>query len=205
MAKVSPMIKNERKASVRRATNETSVDVSINLDGTGVHDMASGVGFFDHMLDQLSKHSLIDISAKAEGDLHIDAHHTVEDIGWTLGAALQEAIGDKKGITRYGHAYVAMDEALSRVALDFSGRPFLVWNVHFTLGRLGDMDTELFREFFQSFSQAAGLTLHVDLIHGENNHHIIESIFKAAAKAIRMAVTVDTRAADQLPSTKGAL
>ncbi len=194
-----------RKATVKRETQETSIEASVNLDGTGARTIDTGVGFFDHMVDQLAKHSLIDMDIKAKGDLHIDAHHTVEDIGWALGSALKQAIGDKIGIRRYGHAYIAMDEALSRVALDFSGRPYLVWKAKFSQERLGDMDTELFQEFFQALSSAAGLTLHVHNLEGTNNHHIIESIFKALAKALRMAVETDPRAADALPSTKGAL
>ena len=194
-----------RTANLERKTNETAINVSVNLDGSGARTIESGVGFFDHMLDQLAKHSLIDMTVQAKGDLHIDAHHTVEDIGWALGTALKQAIGDKIGIRRYGHAYIAMDEALSRVALDFSGRPFLVWKVDFTQDRLGDMDTELFQEFFQALSSAAGLTLHAHSLEGTNNHHIIESLFKALAKALRMAVEVDGRASDALPSTKGAL
>lgn len=195
----------QREAKVERKTHETSIAVSVNLDGQGARDISSGVGFFDHMLDQLAKHSLIDMTLAAKGDLHIDAHHTVEDIGWALGTALKQAIGDKIGIRRYGHAYIAMDEALSRVALDFSGRPYLVWKVKFSQERLGDMDTELFQEFFQALSSASGLTLHAHNLEGTNNHHIIESLFKALAKALRMAVEVDPRAADALPSTKGAL
>lgn len=194
-----------RTAKVKRKTHETSIELSVNLDGSGKRSMKTGIGFFDHMLDQLAKHSLIDMDIKAKGDLHIDAHHTVEDIGWALGSALKEAVADKVGITRYGHSYVAMDEALSRVALDFSGRPFLVWKAEFSQNSLGEMDTELFQEFFQALSSAAGLTLHIHNLEGTNNHHIIESIFKACAKAMRMAVEVDARAADQLPSTKGAL
>lgn len=201
----SANMSENRVASVNRNTKETKISVSVNLDGSGTRDIQTGIGFFDHMLDQLSKHSLIDISIECEGDLHIDPHHSVEDCGWALGQAIKDALGDKVGITRYGHAYVAMDEALSRVALDFSGRPYLVWNVDFTIDRLGEMETELFREFFQAFSQASGLTLHCESLYGENNHHIVESIFKACAKAIRMAVEVDPRAADQLPSTKGVL
>lgn len=195
----------DRIAKIERKTNETSIALEVNLDGTGVRDIATGVGFFDHMLDQLSKHSLIDMALKADGDLHIDQHHTVEDVGWALGSALREAVGDKMGIRRYGHFDLAMDEALSRVALDFSGRPFLVWKVKFTQEVLGEMDTELFQEFFQALSSAAGLTLHVHNLEGENNHHIIESVFKALAKALRMAVEIDPRAEGALPSTKGAL
>ena len=195
----------ERKASVNRKTNETDISVSINLDGKGKYDVKTGIGFFDHMLDQLSKHSLIDIKVRCKGDLHIDTHHSVEDIGWALGQALHETIGDKKGINRYGHSYVAMDEALSRTALDLSARPFLVWNVEFTREHLGDMEVECFREFFQSFSQAGGVTLHLENLYGENNHHVIESLFKSCAKALRMAVSYDERAKDTLPSTKGKL
>ena len=204
-AKVETLNATARKASVSRKTNETDITVSVNLDGEGRADIATGVGFFDHMLEQLAKHSLIDITIKADGDLHIDAHHTVEDTGIALGQALKEAIGDKKGIRRYGHAYLPMDEALSRVALDLSNRPFLVWQADFTSPSLGTMDTELFQEFFQAFSVAAGLTFHAKNLYGSNNHHIAESIFKATAKALRMAVEIDARAADQLPSTKGAL
>ncbi len=196
---------NQRVGHVKRETQETSIVVDLNLDGSGERDITTGVGFFDHMIDQLAKHSLIDISMQADGDLYIDAHHTVEDCGWAIGTALKDAIGDKIGIRRYGHAYIAMDEALSRVALDFSGRPFLVWKVEFSQSRLGEMDTELFQEFFQALASASGLTLHVHNLEGTNNHHIIESIFKALAKALRMAVETDPRAADALPSTKGAL
>ncbi len=206
MAKVEKInSKAGRTAKIERKTNETQISVKVNLDGTGERKINSGVGFFDHMVDQLAKHALIDIEIKAKGDLHIDAHHTVEDIGWALGAALREAIGDKKGIRRYGHAYIAMDEALSRVALDFSGRPYLIWKAEFSQASLGEMDTELFQEFFQALSSAAGLTLHVHNLEGTNNHHIIESIFKALAKSLRMAVETDPRAANALPSTKGAL
>lgn len=194
-----------RSASVKRETQETAINVTVNLDGTGARSISSGIGFFDHMLDQLAKHSLIDITLEAKGDLHIDAHHTVEDIGWALGSALKQAVGDKIGIRRYGHAYIAMDEALSRVALDFSGRPYLVWNATFSQARLGEMDTELFQEFCQALASSAGLTLHVHNLEGSNNHHIIETIFKALAKSLRMAVEIDARAADALPSTKGAL
>lgn len=194
-----------RTASVKRKTNETDIAVSVNLDGKGVYDVKSGIGFFDHMVEQLSKHSLIDIKVKCRGDLHIDTHHSVEDIGWALGQALKEAVGDKKGINRYGHSYVAMDEALSRAALDFSGRPYLVFNVDFTREHLGEMEVECFQEFFQALSQASGLTLHLENLYGENNHHQIESLFKACAKALRMAVAIDDRAKDLLPSTKGAL
>lgn len=206
MAKVSPMkSKVARRASVIRKTKETDIQVAVNLDGTGENQIATGIGFFDHMLEQFSKHALIDLEVKAKGDLHIDGHHTAEDVGITLGQALKEAVGDKKGVQRYGHAYVPMDEALSRVALDLSNRPYLKWDVTFTVDRLGEMDTELFQEFFHAFAQAGGITLHVENLHGTNNHHIIESVFKACAKALRAAVTIDPRAPDSLPSTKGAL
>ncbi len=194
-----------RKASVSRKTNETGISVSINLDGTGKYDVQTGIGFFDHMLEQLSKHSLIDIKVRCKGDLHIDTHHSVEDVGIALGQALGEAVGDKMGINRYGHSYVAMDEALSRAALDLSGRPYLVWNIDFSREHLGEMEVECFREFFQAFSQAGGITLHLEALYGENNHHMIESLFKACAKALRMAVTIDPRAKGALPSTKGRL
>lgn len=204
-AKVQKLKTKNRTAKISRKTKETEITVSVNLDGTGAAKIDTGVGFFDHMLEQLAKHSLIDITIKAKGDLHIDAHHTVEDCGITLGQALKEAIGDKKGIRRYGHAYLPMDEALSRVALDFSGRPFLVWQAEFTSPALGTMDTELFREFFQALSSASGMTFHAESLYGTNNHHIAESLFKATAKALRMAVEIDARAEGQLPSTKGAL
>ena len=195
----------QRKARIARKTKETEVSVTINLDGAGVSDVHTGIGFLDHMLDQLSKHALIDITIKAKGDLHIDPHHTAEDVGITLGQAMREALGDKKGIRRYGHAYAPMDESLARVALDFSGRACLVWRVGFTVDRLGTMDTELFQEFFNALAQAAGITLHAESLYGTNNHHIIEGVFKAMAKAIRMAVEIDPRAKGQLPSTKGVL
>jgi len=196
---------NERLGVVKRKTNETSIAVSINLDGSGKAEISTGIGFFDHMLEQLAKHSLIDMSIKCEGDLHIDAHHSVEDTGIAIGQAIKEAVGDKKGIRRYGHFTLVMDEARSMVALDLSNRPFLVWDAHFTSASLGEMDTELFQEFFQALASAGGITLHVDNQAGSNNHHIAESIFKACAKALRMAVEIDPRAADSLPSTKGAL
>tara|TARA_R110001592_G_scaffold3525_10_gene19875 strand:+ start:1300 stop:1893 length:594 start_codon:yes stop_codon:yes gene_type:complete len=196
---------SKRSATISRKTNETAITLSVNLDGQGIADVSTGIGFFDHMLEQLAKHALLDITIKAKGDLHIDAHHTAEDTGIALGQALKEAIGDKKGIRRYGHFDLVMDEARASVALDFSNRAFLVWNVNFTTDRLGEMDTELFQEFFQALAAAAGLTLHITQLAGTNNHHIIESVFKACAKSIRMAVEIDPRASDQLPSTKGAL
>lgn len=195
----------QRQAKLSRKTNETQIEIAINLDGTGVYDVVTGIGFFDHMLEQLSKHSLIDITVKAQGDLHIDGHHTVEDVGLALGTALRDAVGDKRGIVRYGHSYVPMDECLSRVALDLSGRPYCIWNVEFSEGKIGDMDTELFKEFFHSLAQTGGITLHLENLYGQNNHHIIESLFKACAKALRMAMSYDDRAPDVIPSTKGLL
>ncbi|MDH5723497.1 MAG: imidazoleglycerol-phosphate dehydratase HisB [Alphaproteobacteria bacterium] len=196
---------SKRTAKITRKTNETNISVSVNLDGRGKADISTGIGFFDHMLEQLAKHSLIDMEIKCKGDLHIDAHHSVEDCGIALGQALKEALGDKKGIRRYGHFDLVMDEARSSVALDFSNRAYLVWKAEFTSAALGEMDTELFREFFQALAGAGGITLHITNLTGFNNHHIAESIFKATAKALRMAVETDPRAGDQLPSTKGAL
>lgn len=194
-----------RTAQIVRKTNETDIKVSINLDGTGKHDMNTGIGFFDHMLDQLAKHSLIDIKVEAKGDLHIDFHHTVEDVGIAIGEAVKQALGDKRGIRRYASADLVMDETLSRVALDVSGRPFLVWRVEFSRDKVGDMDTELFQEWFQAFAMNSGITLHVETPYGENNHHIAESCFKALARALRVAVEIDPRAKDAIPSTKGTL
>ena len=194
-----------RRAAVNRDTKETKITAEVNLDGRGHYDVATGIGFLDHMLEQLSRHSLIDITLKAEGDLHIDFHHTTEDSGITLGQAVAEALGDRTGIRRYGEALVPMDEALTRVALDASNRPYLIWKVRFRRDKLGEMDTELFKEWFQAFSQHAGLTLHVENLYGENNHHIVESCYKALARALRQAVEVDPRKADAVPSTKGSL
>ncbi|MEP7239755.1 MAG: imidazoleglycerol-phosphate dehydratase HisB [Devosia sp.] len=194
-----------RKAQIKRKTKETEVAVVVNLDGTGAYSMATGIGFLDHMLDQLSKHSLIDMSVKAKGDLHIDMHHTAEDTGIALGEAIRTALGDKTGIRRYASAELVMDGTLTRVALDVSGRPFLVWKVNFSHGKVGEMDTELFREWFQAFAMNAGITLHVETLYGENDHHIAESAFKALAKALRAAVEIDPRAKDAIPSTKGRL
>lgn len=194
-----------RTAQIERQTSETLVRASLKLDGTGVYNIDTGVGFFDHMLEQLSRHSLIDLDLSAEGDLHIDTHHTVEDCGITLGQALSKALGDRKGIARYGEAHVPMDETLTRVVLDLSNRPYLVWKVNFTCDRLGEMETEMFREWFQAFAVAAGITLHVETLYGVNNHHIAESLFKGLARALRMAITVDPRKADAVPSTKGVL
>ena len=194
-----------RTAKIARKTNETDIAVSVNLDGTGKHQIATGIGFLDHMLDQLAKHSLIDITVKAKGDLHIDFHHTAEDVGIALGQAVQKALGDKKGIRRYASADLPMDGSLTRAAVDVSGRPFLVWKVEFTRDKVGEMDTELFREWFQAFAMNAGITLHVENFYGDNNHHIAESAFKALAKALRAAVEIDPRAKDVVPSTKGTL
>lgn len=194
-----------RQGEVRRATKETSIEVRVNLDGTGVYDVKTGIGFLDHMLEQLSRHSLIDLYVRAVGDLHIDFHHTTEDSGIAIGEAVSKALGDRKGITRYGSALIPMDETLTRVALDASNRPYLIWKVHFTRDKLGEMDTELFKEWFQAFAQAAGLTLHVENLYGENNHHIVESCYKALARALRQAVEIDPRAAAAVPSTKGVL
>jgi imidazoleglycerol-phosphate dehydratase len=194
-----------RRADVKRKTNETDITVSVNLDGTGAYDIETGIGFLDHMLDQLSKHSLIDIKVRAKGDLHIDFHHTAEDVGIALGEAIKRALGDKKGIRRYASADLVMDEAMTRVALDVSGRPFLVWKVAFNRDKVGEMDTELFREWFQAFAMNAGITLHVETPYGDNNHHIAESAFKALARALRSAVEIDPRAKDAIPSTKGTL
>ena len=194
-----------RTASITRKTAETDISVEVNLDGTGRYSNETGVGFFDHMLDQLSRHSLIDLTVRAKGDLHIDDHHTVEDTGIAIGQALTRALGDKRGIRRYGHFDLAMDDALVRAALDLSGRPYLVWTVDFPTAKIGGFDTELVREFFQALSTHGGITLHVDRIHGINSHHIAEAAFKAVARALRAAVESDPRMAGSLPSTKGAL
>ncbi|WP_313137786.1 imidazoleglycerol-phosphate dehydratase HisB [Paracoccus jeotgali] len=194
-----------RQATVSRNTAETRIEVSVNLDGTGAYDNQTGVGFFDHMLDQLARHSLMDLTVRAEGDTHIDDHHTVEDSGIAIGQALARALGDKRGIRRYGGFLLAMDDALVRAALDLSGRPFLVWNVPFATAKIGSFDTELVREFFQALSTHGGITLHVDTLHGLNAHHIAEATFKAVARALREAVEPDPRMQDRLPSTKGAL
>jgi imidazoleglycerol-phosphate dehydratase len=194
-----------RIAKVNRKTKETSIEAEVNLDGKGVYKIDTGIGFLNHMLEQLSKHSLIDINLNAKGDLHIDLHHTTEDSGIVLGEAIAKALGDKKGIKRYAHAYIPMDETLSRVSLDISNRPYLVWNVKLKVEKLGEMDTELFKEWFQAFSQSAGITLHIENIYGDNSHHIIESCFKGLARALRLALEKDARAGDSLPSTKGIL
>jgi imidazoleglycerol-phosphate dehydratase len=194
-----------RTATIARKTKETEITATINLDGTGVYDIKTGVGFLDHMLEQLARHGLIDITLRAKGDLHIDFHHTVEDTGIVLGQALAKAMGDKLGITRYADTHLAMDEAMTRVAVDVSGRPYLVWDVTFTRDKLGDMDTELFREWFQAFAQNAGITLHVATLYGQNNHHIAETCFKGLARTLRQALTIDPRQAGRIPSTKGSL
>lgn len=194
-----------RSAKIVRKTNETDISVELNLDGTGTYDVETGVGFFDHMLEQLSRHSLIDLKVRAKGDLHIDAHHTSEDVGIAIGKAFADAVGDMKGITRYASIDLPMDETLTRAAVDVSGRPYLIWNVTFTRDKIGDYDTELFREFFQAFAQNAGITLHVTNFYGENNHHVAESSFKAVARVLRTALEIDPRKADEIPSTKGKL
>lgn len=194
-----------RTAANERKTKETEISVELNLDGTGVYDVHTGIGFLDHMLEQLSRHSLMDLKVRAKGDLHIDGHHTTEDCGIVIGSAIKKALGDMKGITRYANAYIPMDETLSRAAIDISGRPFLVWKVDFPRQKIGDMDTELFEEFFRAFAFAAGMTLHVENLYGTNSHHIIESCFKAVARALRAATETDPRKADAVPSTKGTL
>ncbi len=194
-----------RTAQVTRKTAETDISVEINLDGTGAYDMATGIGFFDHMLDQLARHSLIDMAVRCKGDCHIDDHHSVEDVGIALGQALSQAVGDKKGIRRYGSCLLPMDDALVRCALDLSARPYLVWNVDMPTAQIKTFDTELVREFFQAFSTHGGITLHVDQLHGLNSHHIAEAAFKSVARALREAVEVDPRKADAIPSTKGTL
>ena len=194
-----------RTASIHRKTSETDVRVALDLDGTGRRRISTGVGFYDHMLDQLSRHSLIDLDIETVGDLHIDAHHTVEDTAIALGEAFSQALGNRAGISRFGHCYAPMDETLSRVALDISGRPYLVWNVRFTQPQLGGMDCELFRHIFHSFAQSAGITLHVETLYGDNNHHIAESCFKALARALRQAIAIDPRLPDAIPSTQGSL
>ena len=194
-----------RSATVTRTTAETKITVEVTLDGTGQYDNQTGIGFFDHMLDQLARHSLIDMKVRCEGDLHIDDHHSVEDVGIALGQALTQAMGDKRGIVRYGSCLLPMDDALVRAALDLSARPFLVWNVDLPTAKIGTFDTELVREFFQAFSTHGGITLHVDMLHGVNSHHIAEAAFKAVARSLRDALEVDPRKADAIPSTKGAL
>jgi len=194
-----------RTATIERTTKETAIKATVNLDGTGTYRIATGIGFLDHMLEQLARHGLIDIELEAKGDLHIDFHHTVEDSGIVLGQAIARALGDKAGITRYASVDLPMDEALTRVAIDVSGRPYLVWRVDFTRPKLGEMDTELFREWFQAFAQNAGITLHIENVYGDNNHHIAETCYKGLARALRAAVAPDPRQAGRVPSTKGSL
>jgi len=194
-----------RQATVERKTKETQISVSVNLDGTGEYTITTGIGFLDHMLEQLSRHSLMDLQVQGQGDIHIDFHHMTEDTGIAIGEAVSKALDDLKGITRYGSATIPMDETLTRVNLDISKRPYLIWKVDFTKPKLGDMDTELFKEWFQAFAHGAGITLHVENIYGENNHHIVESCFKALARAFRQAIEIDPRKADTIPSTKGTL
>ena len=194
-----------RTATVKRKTKETDISVAVNLDGDGKAEIATGVGFFDHMLEQIARHSLIDITIRARGDLHIDQHHTVEDVGIALGSAIKRALGDLKGITRYADVHLPMDEALTRAALDISGRPYLVWKVAFTRVKVGEFETELFHEFFQAFAQNAGITLHIENLYGRNNHHIAETCFKALARALKTAVAIDPRQKSRVPSTKGSL
>ena len=194
-----------RKATIKRKTKETDIAATVVLDGTGACQIATGIGFLDHMLEQLGRHGLIDITLKAKGDLHVDQHHTTEDTGIVLGQAFAKALGDKKGITRYASVFLPMDEALTRVALDVSGRPHLVWNVAFTRSKIGDMDSELFHEWFHAFAQNAGLTLHVESLYGENNHHIVESCYKGLARALREALAIDPRQGARVPSTKGSI
>ena len=195
----------DRKATVKRDTLETQIEVTVNLDGTGASSFQTGVPFLDHMIDQIARHGMIDIDIKANGDLHIDAHHSVEDIGITLGQAIIKAVGDKRGIRRYGHAYVPLDEALSRVVIDFSGRPGLEYHIDFPRARIGDFDVDLFREFFQGFVNHALVTLHIDNLRGRNAHHIAETVFKAFGRAVRMALELDPRMQGIMPSTKGSL
>ena len=196
---------SQRTATRARQTKETKIEVAVNLDGTGDYEVSTGIGFLDHMLEQLSRHSLIDLKVAAEGDLHIDFHHTTEDTGIVIGEAVREALGDFKGLARYGSATIPMDETCTRVSLDVSQRPYLIWQVAFTKPKLGDMDTELFKEWFQAFAQAAGVTLHIENLYGENNHHIVESCFKGLARALREAIEIDPRKSDAVPSTKGVL
>ena len=194
-----------RTATVTRKTNETDITIELNIDGNGEYDVETGIGFLDHMLEQLSRHSIMDLKVRCKGDLHIDGHHTTEDVGIAIGAALKKAMGDMKGITRYANAYIPMDECMTRAAIDISGRPFLVFNVNFTRDKIGDFDTELFEEWFRAFAFGAGITLHMENLYGVNNHHIIESSFKALARALRTALEIDPRKADAIPSTKGTL
>jgi len=204
-ARAKPARRKGRSATVQRNTRETRIAARVNLDGTGRYSVKTGIGFLDHMIEQLSRHSLIDIELEAKGDLHIDQHHTTEDSGYAIGEAIAKALGDRKGIARWGDALVPMDETLTRVALDASNRPYLIWKVRFTKQKLGKMDSELFKEWFQAFVQSAGVTLHVENLYGENNHHIVESCYKGLARALRQAVAVDPRNQAAVPSTKGVL
>ena len=194
-----------RSAIIERKTKETQITAEVNLDGTGKYDVSTGIGFLDHMMEQLSRHSLIDLKLRAKGDLHIDYHHTTEDTGIAIGEAFAKALGERKGIVRYGHAYIPMDETLTRVSLDLSGRPYFIWKVEFTKPKLGEMDTELFREWFQAFAFSSGATLHIENLYGVNNHHIVESCYKGLARALRTAIDIDPRKSDEIPSTKGTL
>jgi imidazoleglycerol-phosphate dehydratase len=196
---------NMRSATVERKTKETAVKATVNLDGTGQYKVTTGIGFLDHMMEQLSRHSLIDITIEAKGDLHIDYHHTTEDVGIVVGEAIAKALGERRGIVRYGSALVPMDETLTRVALDLSGRPYFIWKVNFSKPKLGEMDTELFREWFQAFAFNSGATLHIENLYGENNHHIVESCYKGLARALRESIAIDPRKSDDIPSTKGVL
>jgi imidazoleglycerol-phosphate dehydratase len=204
-ATAKPAVATARVASIARQTRETQIAATINLDGTGQYEVSTGIGFLDHMIEQLSRHSLVDIRLRAKGDLHIDYHHTTEDTGYVIGEAVSKALGDRRGIARWGEALVPMDETLTRVALDCSNRPYLIWRVNVPKPKLGEMDTELFKEWFQAFAQSAGVTLHVENLYGENSHHIVESCYKGLARALRMAVTIDPRRGDAVPSTKGVL
>jgi len=194
-----------RTATVKRKTKETDIAVTVDLDGEGTAKIATGVGFFDHMLEQIARHSLIDITIAAKGDLEVDQHHTVEDVGIALGQAIRQALGDMKGITRYADVHLPMDEAMTRAAIDISGRPYLIWKVDFTRTKIGEMESELFREFFQAFAQNAGITLHIENLYGRNNHHIAETCFKALARGLKTAVAIDPRQKSRVPSTKGSL
>ncbi len=194
-----------RTATVERNTRETRISVSVNLDGTGQCNLDTGIGFLDHMLEQLSKHGLIDLDLKVEGDLHVDMHHTTEDSAIAIGQAVRQALGECRGVKRFAHAYLPMDEALTRVAMDISGRPYLIWKVDFSRPKIGNMDSELFKEWFQAFAQNAGITLHVENLYGDNNHHIVESCFKGLARSLRDAIAIDERQKDVIPSTKGSL
>ena len=194
-----------RQATVERKTKETQIRATVGLDGSGIYKVTTGIGFLDHMLEQLSRHSLIDLEVEAKGDLHIDFHHTTEDTGIAIGQAVSQALGDRGGIVRYGSAMIPMDETLTRVSLDASNRPYLIWKVNFSKPKLGEMDTELFKEWFQAFAQSAGLTLHIETFYGENNHHIVESCYKGLARALRQAIEIDPRQTGRIPSTKGSL